>query len=71
MPKEHFLNVIFNLWGEKPTPELFEKFNLIPHLHSDLSKFKVREKLHPCMVTKLLPKARNCILNAKLFTSIY
>lgn len=57
---------------KKPTPELFEQFNLIPHLHSDLSKFSdVRENPHPSMVTKLLPKGRYCILNAKLFASIY
>lgn len=68
MPKEHFFNVVFNL-REKNTSELFEKFNLIPHLHSDLSKFNVREKLYLSMVTKLLPKARNYLLNAKLFTS--
>lgn len=72
MPKEHFLNVILYSGEKKPTPELFEQFNLIPHLHSDLSKFRdVRENPHPSMVTKLLPKGRYCILNAKLFASIY
>lgn len=52
------------------TPE-FKKFNLIPHLHSDLSKFNVKEKSHPRMVTKLLLKARYCVFNSKLFASIY
>lgn len=62
--KEHFLNPILNS-GKKPkpnqttnpTPELFEKFNII-HLNSELLKFNEREEPHSSMATKLLPKVR-------------
>lgn len=71
MPKEHILSVIFNLGEKKCHIQEFKKFNIIPHLHSDLSKFNVREKSHPRMVTKLLLKARYCIFNASSLPAFF